>query len=98
MEKNNKNNAKVSPAPDKFGQHLEHIPAGIVSKIARIDELKGQWIMGAELSPQVLGRLKRSVLITSTGASTRIEGAHLADEDVEKLMRGINIQKFTNRG
>lgn len=49
------------------------------------------------IKPQVLGRLKRSVLITSTGASTRIEGAKLSDEDVEKLMRGIDIQKFTDR-
>jgi Fic family protein len=81
----------------KFDRRLEHISADIVSKIAQIDELKGQWIRGAELSPQVLGRLKRSVLITSTGASTRIEGAMLSDEDVEKLMRGIDIQKFTNR-
>ena len=33
----------------------------------------------------------------STGASTRIEGAKLSDEDVEKLMRGLDIQKFPNR-
>ncbi|OGH88066.1 MAG: hypothetical protein A3J93_02190 [Candidatus Magasanikbacteria bacterium RIFOXYC2_FULL_42_28] len=76
---------------------MEQIPSNIVSKIAKIDELKGRWITGARLSPQVLGRLKRSVLITSTGASTRIEGSRLSDEDIEKLMRGINIQKFTNR-
>jgi len=80
-----------------FSKRIENIPANIVSKIAKIDELKGQWISGARLSPQVLGRLKRSVLITSTGASTRIEGARLTDADIEKLMRGINIQKFTNR-
>jgi len=54
--------------------------------------LKGRWIAGAQSSPQVLGRLKRSVLITSTGASTRIEGAKLTDEDVEKLMCGIDIE------
>lgn len=82
---------------DNFSKRIEQIPPVIVSKIAKIDELKGQWITGARLSPQVLGRLKRSVLITSTGASTRIEGARLSDEDIEKLMRGINIQKFTNR-
>jgi len=81
----------------KLDKRLEQIPAEIWSKIVKIDELKGQWIAGAQLSPQVLGRLKRSVLITSTGASTRIEGAKLSDEDVEKLMRGIDIQKFTNR-
>lgn len=82
---------------DNFAKRIEQIPSNIVSKIAKIDELKGRWITGARLSPQVLGRLKRSVLITSTGASTRIEGSRLSDEDIEKLMRGINIQKFTNR-
>jgi Fic family protein len=80
----------------RFDRWLAQIPAGIWSKITQIDELKGQWIAGARLSPQVLGRLKRSVLITSTGASTRIEGARLSDEDVEKTMRGIDIQKFTD--
>lgn len=81
----------------KLDRRLQQIPAGIWSKITKIDELKGQWIAGARLNPQVLGRLKRSVLITSTGASTRIEGARLFDEDIEKLMRGINVQKFTSR-
>lgn len=82
---------------DKLSKRIEIIPADIVSKIAKIDELKGQWITGARLNPQVLGRLKKSVLITSTGASTRIEGSRLSDEDIEKLMRGINIKKFSNR-
>ncbi len=82
---------------NRFDQRLASIPSELWSKITQIDELKGQWIAGARLSPQVLGRLKRSVLITSTGASTRIEGARLSDEDVEKLMRGIDIQKFTDR-
>lgn len=81
----------------RFNKRLNNLPTDIWSKIAQIDELKGQWIAGAKLSPQVLGRLKRSVLITSTGASTRIEGAHLADSDVEKLMKGIATQKFSNR-
>lgn len=85
------------PKSTKFDHRLKHLPDEIVLKLGQIDELKGQWIMGARLSPQVLGRLKRSVLITSTGASTRIEGAHLSDEDVEKLMRGIDIQTFINR-
>ncbi len=80
-----------------FTQKLQNIPDEAWSKIAQIDELKGQWIAGAKLSPQVLGRLKHSVLVTSTGASTRIEGARLSDEDVEKLMRGISMQKFRDR-
>ena len=80
-----------------FIHRLEKLPPEIWSKIIQIDELKGRWIAGAKLNPAVLGRLKRSVLVTSTGASTRIEGAKLSDEDIEKLMRGISVQKFADR-
>lgn len=82
---------------NNFIQRLESLPPEIWSKIIQIDELKGRWISGAKLNPAVLGRLKRSVLVTSTGASTRIEGAKLSDEDIEKLMRGIWVQKFADR-
>lgn len=81
----------------KFEKRLAQIPAEILNKIAQIDELKGRWAAGANLNPQLLGRLKRSVLITSTGASTRIEGARLPDEDIERLMQGITMQKFADR-
>ena len=81
----------------QFDQRLTQIPADIWSKITKIDQLQGQWIAGAKLSPQALGRLKRWVLITSTGASTRIEGARLSDDDVEKLMQGISMRKFSDR-
>ncbi len=82
---------------NNFEKRLEVIPSGILSLIAKIDELKGRWSAGTNLHPQILGRLKRSVLVTSTGASTRIEGAKLTDEDVEKFMQGIAVQKFTDR-
>lgn len=84
-------------AKKRLDKRLKNIPAEIWLKINKIDELKGQWIAGAKLSPQVLGRLKRSVLITSTGASTRIEGAKLSDEDIEKMMKGISVRKFADR-
>ncbi len=82
---------------NRFNKRLNNIPSEIWSKITQIDSLNGQWIAGAQLNPQVLSRLKRSVLITSSGSSTRIEGARLSDEDVEKIMKGINIQKFNDR-
>jgi len=78
-------------------QRLNNIPASVWQKIASIDELKGQWLGGVNFSARVLGNLKKTVLVTSTGASTRIEGAKLSDEDVEKLMRGISIQQFADR-
>lgn len=80
-----------------FDHRLNSLSHEIWAKITQIEELKGRWIAGVQLSPQTLGRLKRSVLITSTGASTRIEGAKLSDEDIEKMLRGISIQKFESR-
>lgn len=82
---------------NKFEARLDNLSHEIWAKITQIEELKGRWSAGSQLSPQTLGRLKRSVLITSTGASTRIEGSKLSDEDIEKMLRGISIQKFTNR-
>ena len=82
---------------NRLNKRLQSTPSDIWLKINKIDELKGQWVAGAKLSPQVLGRLKRSVLITSTGASTRIEGAKLSDEDIEKMIRGLSVQKFADR-
>ena len=69
---------------NQFTRRLANLPPEIWSKIIQIDELKGSWVSGAKLNPAVLGRLKKSVLIASTGASTRIEGAKLSDHDIEK--------------
>ena len=80
-----------------FDKRLKNLPQSVWEKLNQIEELKGRWIGGANLNPQALGRLKRSVLVTSTGASTRIEGAQLSDEDVERLMRGLQMQTFANR-
>jgi Fic family protein len=81
----------------KFDTRLQHIPQEIWLKITQIEVMKGKWEGNTKLSPQILGRLKQSVLITSAGASTRIEGSKLSDEDIEKMLRGISIQKFNNR-
>ncbi|PIP34471.1 cell filamentation protein Fic [Candidatus Falkowbacteria bacterium CG23_combo_of_CG06-09_8_20_14_all_41_10] len=84
----------------KFIERLAFDPATthkIYGLISQIDELKGQWKMGANFSPQVSGLLKRSVIVTSSGASTRIEGARLTDEEVEKLLKGLKIKKLVTR-
>lgn len=82
---------------NNLSKRIQNIPQNLWSLINQIDELKGRFVGGANLNPQVLTRLKKSVLITSTGASTRIEGAKLSDVDVEKLMRGLSMQKFRDR-
>lgn len=80
-----------------YNKRIQNIPQNLWSLINQIDELKGRWVGGAKMNPQALGRLKRSTLVTSTGASTRIEGAKLTDEDIEKMMRGLSLQKFADR-
>jgi len=82
---------------DRFERRLDRVPAEILAKVAGIDELKGRWIGGLQLNPQALGRLRRSVLVTSTGSSTRIEGARLTDEEVEKVMKGVQTRKLSDR-
>ncbi|MFA6160342.1 MAG: Fic family protein [Parcubacteria group bacterium] len=69
----------------------------ILQKIAQIDEFKGLWKGSLRLSPQTLGRLKRSVLITSTGASTRIEGSKMSDDEVARLITGLKTTKPKGR-
>lgn len=69
----------------------------LYSLINQIEEIKGQWRGGIRLAPQILNKLKKANLITSSGASTRIEGSLLTDEQVEKLLDGLKIQKLKTR-
>ncbi|MFA5830752.1 MAG: Fic family protein [Candidatus Paceibacterota bacterium] len=82
---------------NRFSKRTALISSVFEQQIREIDELKNKWSTGAELDRQILSRLKKSVLVTSTGASTRIEGSQMSDEDIEKLMRGLSIQKFKDR-
>lgn len=75
-------------AENRFNKRIK-LTQEILSKIAKIDEFKGLWQGSLRLSPQILGRLKASVIITSTGASTRIEGAKMSDEEIARLLRGL---------
>ena len=80
-----------------YDKRLHNLPQSIWQKLNQINELKrsmGRW---CQLKPTSIGCLKRSVLVTSTGASTRIEGAQLFDEDVDRLMRGLQMQTFADR-
>lgn len=81
----------------RFNHRLDSLPNSIWTKILQIDELKSRWIYGVSIHSNVLKRLKSSVLVTSTGASTRIEGSKMTDEDIEKMLRGISIQTFSDR-
>ena len=69
----------------------------IYRQIATIDAAKGQWELANRLSPQMVERLRTSVLVTSTGASTLIEGSQLTDQDVQALFLKPSVAKFKTR-
>jgi Fic family protein len=85
---------------NRFDQRLQFIPdttREITKLLARIDECKGYWEAFQLLSPEYLERMKRAVIISSSGASTRIEGSHLSDEEVEQLLRTAKVRKLATR-
>ena len=65
--------------------------------LADIDAVNTAVRLTGKLAPQIIIRLTQSVIITSTGASNRIEGNRLSDDEVEALYRNLHIRKFRTR-
>jgi len=78
---------------------LAHTPVTpeLLRKIAEIDEFKGRWEALSNLAPQRLSALRRIATIESVGSSTRIEGARLRDDEIEKLLTGLDVSSFRSR-
>jgi len=81
---------------NRFNKRIR-LSGGILKKIAQIDEFKGLWRGVGEMNPHILKQLRASVIITSTGASTRIEGSALSDEEVARLLRGLKAKSPKGR-
>lgn len=69
----------------------------LLRSIAAIDEFKGSWAALGNLAPERLSALRRIATIESVGSSTRIEGVKLTDDEVEKLLSGLDIRSFRSR-
>ncbi len=67
---------------------------GIISQIDRFD---ASWGTIEKREGKTLKQLKSIATIQSVGASTRIEGSMLSNEEVESLLNEINITKLTER-
>lgn len=80
-----------------FDSRINRPAPHIVAIIAEIDGIRGEFKAGLRMTPQAIISLKRSVLVTSAGASTRIEGAQLTDIEVEKILQGLTISTFADR-
>jgi Fic family protein len=65
--------------------------------IAEIDEFKGRWEALGRLAPERLSALRRIATIESVGSSTRIEGVKLRDDEIERLLAGLDVRSFRSR-
>lgn len=73
------------------------IDSKILKLIAELDEFKGSWAATQLLAPDRLLSLRQVATIESIGSSTRIEGAKLSDQEVEKLLLGVKTFSFRSR-
>jgi Fic family protein len=77
-----------------FILHLDWKLVGIISQIDRFD---ASWTSIERKEGKSLKQLKSIATVRSVGASTRIEGSQLSDEEVEILLSNIDITKLTDR-
>jgi len=86
--------------PNKMNQKLE-FQSSVYQKINQllgtIDTFKGSWNVLEQTKSGYLKELRKIATIESIGSSTRIEGATLTDEEVEKLLRSVKINKLEKR-
>ena len=68
-----------------------------VRLVGELDEFKGRWQALGKLAPDRLSALRRVATIESVGSSTRIEGAKLSDEEVDRLLSGLDVRSFRSR-
>jgi len=64
-----------------------------LSLVQSIAQFRSKWAALAETQRDFYTSLQKTIIITSAGASTRIEGAKLSDEEILKKLAGL---KFTN--
>jgi Fic family protein len=73
------------------------ITSEMLRLIAELDEYTGRWQALGQLAPERLSVLRRVATIESVGSSTRIEGARLSDEEIERLLSGAKTYSFRSR-
>jgi Fic family protein len=85
------------PNKEQLFRRLNSTPRELELLATDLATKTGQWIGGANLSPQILGQLKKTSLITSAGSSTRIEGSEMTDDEIRALIDGLRWTKMKNR-
>jgi Fic family protein len=69
----------------------------LISIISQIDRFDASWTTIEKKEGQSLKQLKSIATVRSVGASTRIEGSKMSDEEVNVLLQAIDITKLEDR-
>ena len=69
----------------------------LMSIISQIDRFDASWTSIEKKEGKSLKQLKAIATIRSVGASTRIEGSKMSDNEVEVLLNKLNIDKLKDR-
>ena len=77
--------------------HTLATPPPLQAIITELDEFKNAWRAVSGIAPERFRALKRVATVESVGSSTRIEGARLSDDEVQKLLAGLDIRRFDTR-
>lgn len=83
----------------KVSVHTEFLNINwkLIALISEIDRFDASWKAIERKEGQSLKELKSIATVRSVGASTRIEGSKLTDEEVDILLRNIDISKLQER-
>ena len=69
----------------------------LISELSQIDKFGGSWIAIEQREGQTLKQLKSIATVRSVGASTRIEGSKMTDDEVEALIRNLEVSRLVER-
>lgn len=69
----------------------------LIGLISQIDRFDASWLTIEKREGQSLKQLKSIATVQSVGASTRIEGSQLSNEQVERILKNIDITKLPDR-
>jgi len=70
---------------------------GLIRLVSQIDRFDASWASLSMKEGHQLKQLKSIATVRSVGASTRIEGSQLSDDEVEVLLSQLDISKLEDR-
>ncbi len=69
----------------------------LINVLSQIDKFGGSWTAIEKRESQSLKQLKSIATVRSVGASTRIEGSKMTDDEVEALIKNLEVSKLEER-